>query len=167
MAGPDDTAPAPAPAAPTPPAVPPAPTPAAPQAAGPTPLDNLVASLGLSQLLIVGGAALLVLVDLVFGVLIRDYYVADVVWVPAALIVVAFVVNRRGMASLPFRYESVLLGLSLIIIVGGVRDALIGLLSIAQSPTAWNALEIISHLALTAAVVAIAWGAWQLWRGQR
>jgi hypothetical protein len=154
------------PATSTPP--PAAPPPAAPPPAAPSPgpLDNLIASMGLPTLLVVGGAALLVLMDLVFGVILREYWLDTVIWVAAALVLVVFFVARRGM-QLPVSTSSLMIFLGAVIGVAGARELLASALSIVQRPGAWDGPDLIAFAGYAIGVVAVAVGAWQLWRGGR
>jgi hypothetical protein len=139
----------------------------APAQPAPSPLDNLVASMGTAQLLIVGGAAVLVVVDLLFGVLLREYFIGDAMWLGAGGILLAFLVGRRMPNMLPMAYERVLLVGGLIVAIVGARGIIFDVVSLVRSPSAWNAMEIIGLLAYIAAVLAVAWGVWQLAKGQR
>ncbi|HUG47468.1 MAG TPA: hypothetical protein VMP67_03545 [Candidatus Limnocylindria bacterium] len=167
MSGPEPSATQPAG---PPPGPPPAVPPSAPSAAAPpraaSPLDSLVASMGMAQLLVVGGSALLVLIDLVFGLILREYSLAYVIWGAAALILLAYFAGRSGRA-MPFRYESVLIGLGLVVAVVGAREIAGSLLSILRSAGAWDAPELLAFAGYVVGIVAVGWGTWQLWRGQR
>lgn len=139
----------------------------APSAPRSSPLDGLVASMGLSQLLIVGGAAVLVVIDLVLGLVLREFFIGDAMWLGAAGILLAFAVGRRAPGLLPMAYERVLLVGGLIVAIVGARGILFDVVSLVRSPSAWGAMEIIGLLGYIVAVLAVAWGVWQLARGNR
>jgi hypothetical protein len=66
---------------------------AAPAQPAPSPPDNLVASMGITQLLIVGGAAALIVLDVLFGTLLREFFVGEVTWLGAGVILVAYLLR--------------------------------------------------------------------------
>lgn len=160
MGGTQDPTPPPAPAAPG------NPSPAA-APAGPNALDNLVAAMGMSQLLMVGGALLLLGVDIVLGWLARQYYVGDALWLGAVLIVLGYFLSRRAPAMLPFSYQALLSGGALIIAIVGVRGIVLDLISVLTVPGAWDAIELIGLVLYAVGIVAVAWGAWMMMRGRR
>lgn len=163
MTSPDGTTPPPQPtAAPAPPP----PAAAAPPPAAPNALNSLVATMGLAQLLVVGGSALLVAVDLVFGLFMREYSLSHAIWGGAALTLLAYLANRRGVA-LPFRYESVLLALGAVVAVVGLREIAGAAMSILRAPGAWDGPDLLAFLGYAVGVVAVGWGTWQLLRGRR
>lgn len=139
---------------------------AAPQPSSPTALDNLVASMGMAQLLVVGGAALIVVVDLILGVLLREYSAPSVAWAGAAAILLAFLASRMS-SALPFRYETALLIVAAVVAAVLVRNFVIDLLVFLRPPVGLSAPVMLGLVLYALAGAAMAWGAWQLWRGRR
>lgn len=132
-----------------------------------SPLDSLVASMGLTQLLIVGGASILLVLDILFGVILREYFIGDAMWLGAAAILLGFLVGRRMPGLLPMAYQSVLLVGGLIVTLVGARGIIFDVVSLVRSPGAWGAMEVIGLVIYVVAVGAVAWGVWQLSKGRR
>ncbi len=123
--------------------------------------------MGMTQLLIVGGSLLLLAIDVVFGVLLREYFIGEILWLAAVAILLTYFGRARLADTLPFAYETVLVAGALAIAIVGARGLLFDVVSLVRSPTAWNALELLGLVGYAVAVVAVGWGAWQLLRGRR
>jgi hypothetical protein len=151
-----------------PPPAPPAPAaPAAPAGpAAPNVLDNLVASMGLSQLLMVGGALVLVGIEVILGMLIGEFTLTDAIWFGAVVIVLGLAASRWAPALLPFSYRNVLLVGGLIIAIVGADRIVFNLLSLGRAPSAWNATELLGLVLYVGSVIAVAWGTWLMLRAR-
>jgi hypothetical protein len=162
MTGPDNTQ---SPDAPPPTAPPPAAPPPAPSA--PSPMASMVSSMSQAEMLVVGGAVLLLGLDLIFGILLRDFYAGDLIWLASALVLIAFLVSRRAAGSLPFKYETILLVAGGAVLLLGARDIVIEVYFILRRSFDVNATYLLGALIFIVGVVAMGVGAWQLWRGRR
>lgn len=141
-----------------------APPPAAPQ---PSPLDNLVASMGMSQLLIVGGAAIVVLTDLILWIILREYSAAPVAWAGSAAILLAYFASRRAAQWLPIRYETLLVALAAVVVAVLVRSLLSDIVFFLTPPMGMAPLRLLDNAIYVIAGLMMAYGSWQLIRGQR
>lgn len=118
-----------------------------------------------AELLILGGALLLLLVDLIFGLAIVEYAFSDVVWTAAALALIVAFVNRRMPSLLPGAYGTLLLGLAVVAVVMGVREIVEDVLFILRPPAGADAAYVLGLVGLIVGVGAMAAGAWQILRG--
>ena len=144
-----------------------APPPAAPPPPARSPMSSMMASMSQSELLVVAGAALLVLGDLVFGVLLRDFYAGDLIWIGAALALLAFWLHRRGSWGLPMRFDTTLMVLGAIVGLIGARDLIIELYFVLRNlDDLPSATYLLGLVAWAIGIVAMAVGAWQLYRGR-
>ncbi|HEY7598651.1 MAG TPA: hypothetical protein VH741_01900 [Candidatus Limnocylindrales bacterium] len=139
-----------------------APPPPAAAPGAPSPLDNLVATMGLSQLLIVGAALALVLLEIIFGKLLREYFVSDVAWVASGFILLAFAATRGMPTLLPFSYRSVLLGGAWAIVLVGANQIVYDVLALGRSTGGMSAFDLLGLLIFVGAVIAAGWGAWTM-----
>jgi hypothetical protein len=169
MAGPDQTTPPATP--PPPPATPPpaAPPPSAPPPSpgAPSPVSTFMASLSQAEMFILGGAALLFLVDLILGVLLDARYIGDVIWLLAAITLVVAFIQRRSPRLLPASYETILLILGALVAVSAVREIVVDLLFFLRPPAGASIAFVLRLVGLVVGAGAMGWGAWLLARSRR
>ena len=142
----------------------PSPPPPPPAAARPSPLAGLLSSLSQAEQLILGGALLVLLVDLVFGIVIRAYIISDVVWAAAAGALMVAWLHRRSPAMLPLRYETVLLVLAALAAIVAARKVLSDLLFVLRPPIGADGTFVLGMLGLAVGAAAMGAGVWLLAR---
>ncbi|CAN5833936.1 hypothetical protein BH24CHL6_BH24CHL6_13130 [soil metagenome] len=123
--------------------------------------------MGLAQLLIVGGAALIVALDLILGVVLRLYSAPAVVWAASATILLAFFLSRRAPALLPARYQTLLILLAAVVALVAARSLLVDVFAFLRPPLGLSATGMLGLLAFSGAAALMAWGAWQMSRDNR
>jgi hypothetical protein len=124
----------------------------------------MLASMSQAEKLILGGALLLVLVDLVFSIIAQQYGFSTIIWTAAvAALVIAFV-RRRSPELLPARYEVLLLGAAAIVVVVGLRQVLGDLFVFLRPPLGGSPAFMLGFVGLIAGVAAMAYGAWLIWK---
>lgn len=144
------------------PAPPPPPAPPAAPAAPAAPASSLLANFSQPELLIVGGGLLILLVDIIFG-MFGPFSFSNIIWVAAAVAVVAAVLVRFGRMTLPFPYESLLVAAGFLAALSGVRDLIYDLLFISR-PGGASTGYMLGAVGLYLGVALMAVGAWLLWR---
>lgn len=138
---------------------PPPPPPAAPADA---PMTNMFASFSQAELLIGGGALLIVLTDIVFG-MFGPFSFSNIIWVAAAIALLAVVLVRFGRMALPVPYDSVLVVAGAVAAISGVRDFIYDVLYVAR-PGNSSPGYVLGMVGLYVGVGLMAFGAWLLWR---
>ena len=141
-----------------------APPPAAP--AAPSPMNNMLARFSQAELMIAGGALLLVLVELIFGIVTRDYSIGPLPWAIATVTLLAVLGPRLARISLPMSSETIIVMAGITIAFVGVRDLAYDLRSI-SGPSGASATFMLAMVGYYLGVVLMAVGAWMLWRGRR
>ena len=113
------------------------------------------------------GALILVLGDLVFGILLRDFYAGDVVWLASAIALIAFYANRRWPGRIS-AYTTVMLLAAVVVGLVGLRDALIEVYYILRniSTLSDGAIYLIGFVVWIVGLVLVAYGGWMLWRSR-
>ncbi len=139
------------------------PAPPAPPAPQPSAMGTMVQSMAPWELFIVGGAALLILFDLVFGIVLDRYYAGALEWLAAAIAVAAFVANRRRAGSVPMYQSVMLLAAAAVALIAG-RDLIIELIYIVRDLRNPDATYLLGFITWAIAAAIIAWGGWMLWR---
>jgi hypothetical protein len=154
-----------APPPPTQPATAPA-APAAPAAATPLPGSALVKSLSRAELFIAGGAALILLADLVFVIIMRAYGGSTITWIAAAVSLILILSNGRvGELTLSSAtYKTALLVLGALALLGGFRDLIYDIVILPGRTV--DVSYLLGALGLYVGVALMAFGAWQLWKGR-
>lgn len=147
------------------PPAPPSAQPPAPAPAGPSPLTGALASLSKAELFIAGGAALIVLTDLVF-VIFGPYGFSNVIWAAAAVALIAALAHNRMPASLAASYEWLLVGLAAVAVLLGIRQVVFDVVFIATPPAGLSVVRLLGMIGLYVGLAGMAWGAWQLWRSR-
>jgi len=143
---------------------PPGAAPAAPPA--PSALSALIASMSQAELLIVGGALLLVALDLFLGILARGYFFSNLVWASAvAALLIAFA-QRRAPASLPVPYRASMVVLGLAAAVVAVRGVVGDLSVFMRPPMGADAISVLGLFGLLVGAGAMGLGAWRLVQGR-
>lgn len=144
------------------PNAPPPPAPASPPPApAAQPANSLLSKLSQGELLVGAGALILVVGDLIFGLVTRDYSLGQLPWAVALVALVAILLHLRGM-NLPVSYEGILVLAGLTIALIGVRDLLYDLRYLSG-----NQVDVTYYLGMLAyylGVVLMAVGAWMVWR---
>jgi hypothetical protein len=90
----------------------------------PSGMGTMVESMAPWERYVVIGALVLLLGDVVFGILLREFYAGDVMWLASAIALVAFYANRQRAGSVP-AYASLMLLAAAAVAVIGVRGFLI------------------------------------------
>jgi hypothetical protein len=129
-------------------------------------VNSLKASMTRSEMLILGGAIVVIAVDLVFGILIRSFMVSGVVWAAAAAVVGLAVVQRRAPNALPLPYRSLLVGAAGIGVLVAGRDVLADAVHILRPPMGADPAFVLGFLGLLAGAAAMAAGVWMLISGR-
>lgn len=137
------------------------PPPAAP--AAPSPMNNMLARFSQAELMIAGGALLLVLVELIFGIITRDYSLGQLPWAIATVTLLAVLGPRLARISLPMSSETIAVMAGITIAFVGVRDLAYDLRSLSGA----SATFMLAMVGYYLGVVLMAVGAWMLWRGRR
>jgi hypothetical protein len=158
----DQQAPPPTPQSPPPPQAPPGQPAAAPSA-----MSTMMNSMNAWERFIVIGALILVLGDLVFGILLRDFYAGDVVWLASAIALIAFYANRRWPGRVP-AYTTVMLLAAVVVGLVGLRDALIEVYYILRNISTLNdgAIYLLGFVVWLAGLALVVYGGWMLWRSR-
>lgn len=147
-------------------AAPPPPPPASPAAApAPSPMSSMLATMGTAELMAVGGALLVLITDVVFGVF-GPYSVGSVNWTAAGFVVVAALIVRFMHMTLPLAYETILIVAGFIAAINGVRDLVYDVLNV-TSPGNTPITYILGMVLLYVGLALMFVGAWMLWRGRR
>ncbi|HUG99681.1 MAG TPA: hypothetical protein VMQ83_10975 [Gammaproteobacteria bacterium] len=128
-------------------------------------MSTMVSSMSQWELFLVGGALVLVLGDLLFGILVREFYAGDVLWVGAAVALIAFLANRRAPGSVPM-YANLMLVAGAIVALLGVREFIIELLYVLRNLDRVDALYPIAFVVWAVGLVLMGWGAWLAWRSR-
>lgn len=125
----------------------------------------MMASMAPWERFIVIGAIILILGDVVFGVLLREFYAGDLVWLLSAGALLAYYANRTKPGLVP-SYATVMLLIAAGIAVVGVRDFVIELYYILRnlSDLSDQALYLVGFIVWIVGVALCAYGAWQQWR---
>ena len=152
---------APAPEQPMPPPQQPSQPPAAP--AQPSAIATLISAMSRWEQLTVAGALVIVLGDLLFGIILREFYAGDLLWIAAAVALVAFAANRR--ATVPLYFNLMLLAGGIVALLGA-RELVIELLFILRNFADVSAVYLIGFIVWTAGLVLMAWGAWLTWNSR-
>ena len=146
------------PNAPPPPAPASPPPPGAPAA---QPANSMFSKLSQGELLVLAGSVVLVVGDLIFGLVTRDYSLGQLPWAIALVALVAILLHLRGM-NLPVSYEGILVLAGLTIALIGVRDLLYDVRYLSGNKV--DATYYLGMLAYYLGVVLMAVGAWMVWR---
>jgi hypothetical protein len=131
----------------------------------PSALNSMVASMSQWELFVIIGALVLVLGDLVFGIVLRDFYAGDLTWLAAAVALVAFFANRRTAGSVPMYGNLMLLAAAAIALVGA-RDLVIEVLYVLRTLNNVDATYLIGFVIWAIGLALVAWGGWLLWRSR-
>lgn len=151
------------------PAMPPPPAPAAPAPAAPaparSPMSGMLASMSQAEMLMAGGAVLILLTDLVF-VIFGDYSFSTVAWGAAAVALILILANGRASAINFSRstYQALLIVLGMLALVVGVRELIRDLVFIPGRNLSVSFL--LGMVGLYVGVALMGFAAWQLWRGR-
>ena len=141
---------------------PPQPTPAPSQ---PSAMSSMVSSMSQWELFLVGGALIIVLGDLIFGLLVREYYAPDVIWGAAAVALVAFAANRRASSSVPM-YLNVMLLAGAIVALLGAREFVYDLLTVLRNLNVVGPAYLLGFVVWVIGVALMAWGTWLAWKSR-
>jgi len=125
----------------------------------------MVSSMSQWELFIVGGALLIVLGDLLFGLLLREYYAPDVIWGVAAIALVVFAANRRAPGSVPM-YVNVMLLAGAAVAILGAREFIYDLLTVLRNLNVVGPAYLLGFVVWVIGVALMAWGAWLAWRSR-
>ena len=141
---------------------PPQPTPAPSQASA---MSSMVSSMSQWELFLVGGALLVVLGDLLFGILLREFYAGDVLWISAAVVLIAFAANRRAPGTVPM-YSNVMLLAGAVVALLGAREIIIEVLFALRNLDRLASVYLIALVVWVVAIALMAWGTWLAWRSR-
>jgi hypothetical protein len=90
-------------------------------------MSGMMAKLSRAELMVGGGALLVALADILFGIVAQDYFVGSVAWTLATVTLVAIVGARFMNMALPLALETILVLGGLAAGLNGVRDLLLDL----------------------------------------
>jgi len=138
---------------------PPPPAPAAPPPAAPgAPAASMLSKLSQGELLVGAGALLVLLGELLFGLLVDEYFIGQFSWAVAAVALLAVALRAMG-RTLP-GYDTILVLAGFVMAVVGVRDLVFDLRALGN----YEAVDFLGMLAYYVGVVAMAAGALMVWR---
>jgi hypothetical protein len=125
-------------------------------------MSGMLASMSQAELLIAAGSAVILLVDLVFGVL-GDYGFSNIIWAAAAASLILILANGRANAMTFSRptYQGMLLVLAALALAMGIRELISDIVFIPGrnlSATFW-----LGFLGLYVGIAIMAFGAFRLW----
>lgn len=158
MGGTQDPAPPPAygtPGSPPPPAAP----------SGPSAMDTFIASMSRNELLLLAGAALMVIVDVLFWFL-DGYGVSNTIFAAAAVVVVLVLARKSLPAALASMHGGLLLFLGIWLTVLGVRNFVLDVLIFASARSGGAAMFLLGMVAMLVATALVAYATWMMWRGR-
>jgi hypothetical protein len=118
----------------------------------------MMSRLSQGEMLVGGGALLIVVAELVFGVVTRDYSLGQLPWALAAIALIVVALRATG-RTFP-AHETILIVAGLTMAVIGVRDLLYDVRSLSGESTTWY----LGFVAYYLGVVLMAVGAWMVWR---
>ena len=122
-------------------------------------MNNMLARFSQAELLVGGGALLIILADLIFGLVTRDFTVGQLPWAIATVVVFAIVALRMMGRTLPMDHQTILVMAGVAMAFVGVRDLLYDLRSIAGETATYllGALVYYAGAALMAAGAFMSW----------
>ena len=129
-----------------------------------SPWTTLMASLTTAEKLILGGAVVIVLVDLIFAIIIQQYSFSILLWVAAVGGLAVAFARRRIPRVLPAPYERLLLVVGGLAVVVGAREIVFDLFRILRPPLGASPAYILGFIGLVVGVAAMGYGAWLIWR---
>jgi hypothetical protein len=118
----------------------------------------MLSRLSQGELLVGAGALLILIGELVFGVVTRDYSIGQLPWALAAVALIVVAVRASGRTFPASDTILVVAGLGMAVI--GVRDLLYDVRSLSGESTTWYLGFVVYYLG----VVLMAVGAWMVWR---
>jgi len=110
------------------------------------------------ELLVGAGALLVLLGELLFGLLVDEYFIGQFSWAVAAVALLAVALRAMG-RTLP-GYDTILVLAGFVMAVVGVRDLVFDLRALGN----YEAVDFLGMLAYYVGVVAMAAGALMVWR---
>jgi hypothetical protein len=130
-------------------------------------MSNLLAGVSQGEMLMLGGALLYLIGDLVFGLFTGYYIFSTVGWLVAVVVAIMILVHARPMGGLSvpaggYRFGLIVLGL--VVLVAGIRYLLSDLLYIPGRSL--NVMYFLGALVFYVAVLLMAAGAYMIWRRQ-
>jgi hypothetical protein len=156
---------APAPAAAPPPAPPAqAAPPASATATAPSAVNSFMASMSQAELMMGGGALVILLADLVFGVF-GDYGFSAVIWGSAAVVVIAVAMRRLFKWGFGTGYETILVVATLLAVLATIRNLILDVLFVPGRNL--DITYFLGALTLYVGVALMAVGAWRMLRAVR
>ncbi len=140
------------------------PTQAAPQ---PSAMGTMVESMAPWERYVVIGALVLILGDVVFGILLREFYAGDLMWLASAVALLAFYANRQRAGSVP-AYASLMLLVAAAVAVVGVRGFLIEAYYVLRNAGDMSneMVYLLGFVVWIIGVLLVAWGGLVLWRSR-
>ena len=134
-----------------------------PAAAAPSAMNSMLGRFSQAELMIAGGALLLVIVELIFGIATRDYSIGPLQWAIETVTLLALLGPRLARISLPISSETIAVMAGITIAFVGVRDLVYELRDLAGA----SAMFYVAMVGYYVGVALMAVGAWMLWRGRR
>jgi hypothetical protein len=160
-------APLPPASAPPPPASAPAPAAGTPApAAASSPMSGAFASMSQAELMIGGGALLIVLIDLIFAVFLGSYSFSQVLWAGAVVALLAVAMTHFMRMTLPFAYTSLLMLAGAVVAITSVRELLRDLIFLTGRSGPVRAEFLLGALGLYVGVALMVFGVWTMWRSR-
>jgi hypothetical protein len=117
------------------------------------------------ELLILGGGALIVVVDLLFNIVLDWYFIDAVTWMLPAAAALTFVLSRFLGRALPMDYTKLLILAGVFLGAIGVRDLVWDVVVLARRSRV-SVEFILPAFLLYVGIVLVFLGAWRLWRGR-
>lgn len=140
------------------PTSPPPPTPAPASSA----MSGMFASMSRAEMFMAGGAALILVTDLIFTVF-GSYGSTNIVWASAAVAVILILTHNRmsSMSLSDSTYRALLVVTGLVALLAGIRDLLYDVQYFPGRSV--DVTYLLGALGLYVGVALMAFGAWQLW----
>ena len=132
-----------------------------------SPMNSMMSSMSQWEMFILAGALALIIGDLVFGILLREVYAGDLIWLGAAIAALAYFANRRAPGSVPM-YRNVMLLSAAVVALVGVRDVVIEVYFILRNlnDLTDEPAYLLGVLIWIVGIALVAWGGWLLWRNR-
>ncbi len=141
----------------------PPPAPAAPAPAAPSAMSGMLASMSRAELFIAAGAALILLVDIVF-VIFGPYSFSIVIWAAAATSLVLVLTHGRVamMSWAGSNYQTLISLAVLVTVLVAIRELVRDLIAL-SSLGGVSVNFLLGMVGLYVGVALLAFGGWQLW----
>ncbi len=137
--------------------------PAPPSASPASQMGSMLAAFSQTELMIAGGAALLIITDL-YSIFFA-YGVHGVAWAAAAAAVVMIFARRRMPAAMMGNLQSILVLAAAIVALVALRQVIVDFKFIATPPVGMSVERLIGMAGFYAGSALMTFGGWRLWKG--